>query len=53
LSAAVWLAREDRIEDKRILPGEMTIHVDHQDPLNAVAARRLAAERVAAAELAG
>jgi hypothetical protein len=52
VSAAVWIAREDRIEDGRMLPGEATIHVDHQDALDAVGARRLAAELVAAAELA-
>jgi hypothetical protein len=52
VSAAVRIAREDRIEDGRLLPGEATIHVDHQDPLDPVAALRLAAELLAAAELA-
>ena len=52
VSAAVWIAREDRIDDGRMLPGKATIHVDHQDPLDTVAARRLAAELLAAAELA-
>jgi hypothetical protein len=52
VSAAVRIAREDRIEDGRMLPGEATIRVDHQGPLDTVAARRLAAELLAAAELA-
>jgi len=51
ISAAVWAAREDRIEDGRMLPGETTIHVDHQNALDPAAARRLAAELLAAAEL--
>jgi hypothetical protein len=51
VSAAVCIACEDRIEDGRMLPGEATIHVDDQDALDPVAARRLAAELLAAAEL--
>jgi hypothetical protein len=53
VSASVRVAREDRIEDGRVLPGEATIHVDHQDALDPAAALRLAADLMEAAGLAG
>jgi hypothetical protein len=51
VSATVWLAREDHLDDGRTVSGETSIHVDCQEGLDPVAAHRLAAELVAAAEL--
>lgn len=52
VSSAVWIAREHDLDGGQARPGTITIHIPHQDALNAAGTRRLAAELLAAAELA-
>ena len=55
MSEAVWVSREDAVEDGRVVPGVTRIHVEIREGIEGIdpaSARRLAAELLAAADLA-